>query len=81
MSGAERHTQIGIRSQTMADQAESRSLFLSIPSAAKLIGITPERLTRAIAAHQIPAITIGSHRLIPRRAIERLAELVKGDAA
>ena len=31
MSGAERHTQIGIRSQTMADQAESRSLFLSMP--------------------------------------------------
>jgi excisionase family DNA binding protein len=79
--GAERHNQTGVRCQIMTDRAESRSLFLSIPSAAKLMGITPERLTRAIAAHQIPAITIGSRRLIPRRTIERLAELVKGDVA
>jgi hypothetical protein len=60
--------------------ARNPTLFVSIPVAARLMGITPERLTWAISA-QIPAITIGSRRLIPRRAIERLAELVKADAA
>jgi len=63
------------------DQAESRSLFLSIPAAARLMGITPERLARAIARHQIPAIVIGSHKVVARAAIMRLAELVKGESA
>lgn len=63
------------------DRPEMRSLFLSIPAAAKLMGITPERLTRAIARHQIPAIVIGSHKVIARAAIERLAQLEKGESA
>lgn len=63
------------------ESRETRTLFLSIPSAAKLMGITPERLTKAIAAHQIPAIVIGCRKLVARAAIERLAEMVKGDIA
>lgn len=66
----------------MAVQAREKGpLFLSIPVAAKMIGCTPERLTKAIAAHQIPAIVLGSRKVVARAAIERLAELVKGDAA
>lgn len=66
----------------MAVQAREKGpLFLSIPTAAKLIGCTPERLTRAIAAHQVPAIMLGSRKVIARAALLRLAELVKGDAA
>lgn len=60
---------------------ELQPLFLSVPAAAKLMGITPERLREAIAAHQIPAIVIGCRKLIARAAIERLAELVKGESA
>jgi hypothetical protein len=63
------------------ESRETRSLFLSIPAASKLMGISPERLTKAIAAHQIPAIVIGCRKLIARAAIERLAELVKGESA
>lgn len=66
----------------MAVQAREKDpLFLSIPNAARLMGVTPERLTKAIAAHQIPAITIGARKVIARAAIERLAELVKGESA
>ena len=60
---------------------ELQPLFLSIPDAAKLMGITPERLARAIKAGQVRAITIGAQKLIARAAIERLAELVKGESA
>jgi hypothetical protein len=63
------------------ESRETRSLFLSIPKAAEMIGCTPERLTRAIARHQIPAIVLGSRKVIARAAIERLAELVKGESA
>lgn len=66
----------------MAVQSREKGpLFLSIPKAAEMIGCTPERLTRAIARHQIPAIVLGSRKVIARAAIERLAELVKGDPA
>ena len=65
----------------MPKLSRDTALFLSIPSAAKMIGCTPERLREAISLHQIPAINLGSRKVIARAAIERLAELVKGDAA
>jgi hypothetical protein len=65
----------------MAKVSRDTALFLSIPDAARMIGCTPERLREAIAAHQIPAIVLGSRKVIARAAIERLAEMVKGDVA
>ncbi len=56
---------------------ESRELglFLSLPHAAREMGIGVERLKRAVRDGQVPAIEIGSRKLIHRRAIERLAQL------
>ena len=65
----------------MAKVSRDTALFLSIPDAARLIGCTPERLREAIAQHQIPAINLGARKVIARAAIERLAQLVKGDVA
>lgn len=62
------------------ESRETRALFLSIPTAAKLMGITPERLTKAIAAHQISAIVIGAQKVVARATIEKLAQLERGAA-
>jgi|GEM_PF-3766988 len=56
-------------------------LFLSVTAAAQLLGVSPERLARAIAAHQIPAITIGARRLVSRRVLEKLADLDDKESA
>lgn len=60
---------------------ELSPLFLSVPDAAKLLGVSAERLARAIKAGQVRAITLGCRKMVARAAIERLAEMVKGDAA
>jgi hypothetical protein len=64
---------MGLRCQTMADRSESTSLFLSIPQAARELGIGIERLKKAVALHQVRSITLGSRVLIPRAAILKLA--------
>ena len=56
---------------------ELQPLFLSVPDAARLMGITVERLAKAIKVGQIRAITIGAQKLIARATIERLAQLEK----
>ena len=49
-------------------------LFLTIPSAARRIGIDPRRLKAAIENEQIPAIVIGRQTMVSRLVIERLAQ-------
>jgi hypothetical protein len=49
-------------------------LFLSIPVAAKAMGVGTARLKRAVACGQIPAIKIGSRRVISVATLERLAQ-------
>jgi len=39
------------------------------------MGIGVERLKRAIRDGQVPAIELGHRKLVPRRAIEKLAQL------
>jgi hypothetical protein len=56
----------------MLESRETR-LFLSLPQAAAKMGIGIERLKRAIALRQVRSITLGSRVLVPRSAIERLA--------
>jgi excisionase family DNA binding protein len=56
-------------------------LFLSVPDAARLLGVSPERLQRAIRDHQVPAITIGARRLVSRRVLEKLADLDDKESA
>jgi len=51
------------------------ALFLSLPRAARQMGIGVERLKRAIRDGQVPAVEIGHRKLVPRRALERLARL------
>jgi hypothetical protein len=60
--------------------ADSRPLFLSVPDAAKLLGVSPERLQRAIRDHQVPAIVIRARKLVARATIEKLAQLARGAA-
>ena len=55
-------------------------LFLSVADAAKLMGISPERLARALKASQIPSIVIGTRRLVARATIEKLAALDRESA-
>jgi excisionase family DNA binding protein len=57
--------------------SRSTILFLSIPVAAKQMGVGVERLKRAVRAGQVPSVEIGSRKLISRRAIERLAQLME----
>lgn len=49
-------------------------LFLSIPAAARELGVSIKRLTLAIDLRQVPAIQLGRRKMVPRRAIERLVE-------
>jgi hypothetical protein len=50
-------------------------LFLSIPAAARELGVSIKRLRLAIELTQISAVQIGRRKVIPRRAIEKLASL------
>ena len=60
---------------------DSRPLFLSVPDAARLLGVSPERLQRAIRDHQVPAIVIGARKLVARATIERLAQIDAKESA
>jgi hypothetical protein len=63
------------------NDSQPSTLFLSVPRAAREMGIGIERLKRAIrdgqvqAVEMVPAVEIGHRKLVPRRAIERLARL------
>jgi len=50
-------------------------LFVSIPAAARELGVSVRRLKLAIDLTQISAVQIGRRKVIPRRAIEKLARL------
>ncbi|HXN85589.1 MAG TPA: hypothetical protein VN867_05935 [Candidatus Binataceae bacterium] len=50
-------------------------LFLSIPAAARELGVSIKRLTLAIDLRQVPAIQLGRRKVVPRAAIEKLAQL------
>lgn len=63
--------------------SESRpiALFLSLPAAAKELGIGIERLKKAVALHQVRSVTLGSRILIPRASILKLAAGVEDESA
>jgi hypothetical protein len=56
-----------------ANQTDS-GMFVSLPAAARSLGVSVKRLKLAIDMTQIPARRIGQRLMIPRRALERLAE-------
>ena len=53
-------------------------LLISVPTAARMLGVWPERLRRAIDAGQVPSVVVGKRQMVPRRAVEKLA-LVDSD--
>lgn len=55
-------------------------LFLSVRTAANILGVSPERLLRALKADQIPSIQVGARRLIARATLERAAAAIKEGA-
>src|ERR1700687_3205227 len=56
-------------------ESQELALFLSLPRAAREMGIGVERLKRAVRDGQVPAIEIGHRKVISRRVIERLAQV------
>jgi hypothetical protein len=56
-------------------------LFLSVIDASRMLGVSPERLQRALKAAQIPSITVGARRLVARATLEKLAAVGPKDAA
>jgi excisionase family DNA binding protein len=56
-------------------------LFLSVRTAAQVLGVSPERLLRALKADQIPSLVVGSRRLVARATLERAAAAAKEDGA
>lgn len=59
----------------MSEQRRSSLILLSIPRAAKELGLGTERVRRAVAANEIPSIRLGPRRLIARQVLEKLAQL------
>ncbi len=59
----------------MASNQTDTGLFLSIPAAARELGVSIRRLTLAIDLRQVPAIVLGRRKVVPRAAIEKLARL------
>ncbi len=59
----------------MATKLSESGLLLTIPDAANLLGVWPARLKRAIRDNQLPAVMLGKQQMIPRAAIERLAQV------
>ena len=54
------------------------ALFISIPAAGRAMGMSPRRVREAIANAQLPAIRLGARLAIPRKALERLAQVDDG---
>ena len=50
-------------------------LFLSVPRAAKKMGVGVRRLKRAVRDGQIPAIQLGRQKVVSVAVIERLAQV------
>lgn len=59
---------------------EQAALFVTIPTAAKQLGVGVARLARAIRAGQVPSVTIGAQKMVPRAALQRLAQVEKVSA-
>jgi excisionase family DNA binding protein len=64
-----------------ASDSSRPPLFVSVRDAAAFLGVSPERLARALSKNQIPSILIGSRRLIARATLERLAQLDAKESA
>lgn len=56
----------------MADSLQG-GLFLSVPAAARAMGLGVKRVKAAVDAGQIVSVEVGKRKLIPRREIARLA--------
>jgi excisionase family DNA binding protein len=56
-------------------------LFLNVREAAEMLGVSTERLSRALKTAQIPSVQVGARRLIARATLEKLAALDPKDAA
>ncbi|MGA7873046.1 MAG: hypothetical protein WCA22_19320 [Candidatus Binatus sp.] len=48
--------------------------FVSIPAAAKKLGVSTKRLALAIDLRQVPAVMLGRRKVIPRQAIQKLLD-------
>ena len=55
------------------------ALFMTIPRAAKKLGVGVRRLAKAIAAGQVAAVKIGEQRMVSVAAIEKLARRGEND--
>jgi excisionase family DNA binding protein len=49
--------------------------FLSVPQVARMLGMSPMTLYRAIAAGKFPAVRIRGRLIVPMAALEEMADL------
>jgi excisionase family DNA binding protein len=49
-------------------------LTLSVPEAAKLLGVSPDLVYDLVAVGELPALRLGRRIVVPRRALEELVE-------
>jgi excisionase family DNA binding protein len=59
--------------ETAATQSTERET-VSLPEAGKILGISRSSIFRAAARGQVPVLTIGRRKLVPRAALTRLLE-------
>ena len=62
------------RLQLEATAVAHRPMFYSVAQAARLFGMSPMTLYRAIAAGEFPAVRIRGRLIVPARAVDAMAE-------
>jgi excisionase family DNA binding protein len=53
---------------------EDKPLFVDVSTAANLLGVSKQSIERAVKSKELPSKLICGRRLVPRKAIEELAE-------
>ena len=53
---------------------DERPLFVSIPTAARIVGVSAQTAHRAVEAGQWPSRIINGRRMVPSRFFDRLVE-------
>ncbi|HUZ70513.1 MAG TPA: helix-turn-helix domain-containing protein [Candidatus Saccharimonadales bacterium] len=60
---------------------DAPSLTISVPEAARMLGISSNHCWRAIERGELPSLKIGRRVLIPRRSLEAFVERAEHGAA
>ncbi|MGE0298625.1 MAG: helix-turn-helix domain-containing protein [Pseudonocardia sp.] len=62
-------------------QAQETPRFFSVPEVARIFGMSPVTVYRAIAAGEFPAVRIRGRLIVPAKAVEEMAEVAMAEHA